>query len=296
MSYGRIREREAQLTREIAALVEQAETQDATDDAAYGVRSDGHAVAEEVTLREARLAKIQVLRERLEAEQRQAQGLSDEETPTITDKEQRSFADADARIMLLKRGAYDDAYNAQAAVDAESGVIVAATLTNTASDMGHLPGLMTEIRALRTTMDLPAAAPTTVSADAGYCSAENIAQDRDGIDLLIAAGRGERAARVSAGQGYTADCFAYDAEGDGWLCPADQVLARQKTPPGALGRPKLDHYEAAAADCAACPLRQHCLQPGEERRVLLVHNRRTTGGMRSKLRHADSCRRYAGAR
>ncbi|MHB8574218.1 MAG: transposase [Dehalococcoidia bacterium] len=45
--------------------------------------------------------------------------------------------------------------------------------------------------------------------------------------------------------------------------------------------------------CAACPVRAHCLQPGEERRVLLVRNRRTTGGMRYKLRQPDARRRYA---
>ncbi|MHB8577738.1 MAG: IS1182 family transposase, partial [Dehalococcoidia bacterium] len=117
MSYGRMRQREAQLKDAIAALVDQAEAQDATDDQAYA-SADGYAVPEELTLREARLAKIQALRERLEAEQRQAQGLTDAEAPVIDDKERRSFADADARIMLMKRGEYDYAYNGQAVVDA----------------------------------------------------------------------------------------------------------------------------------------------------------------------------------
>ncbi len=67
----------------------------------------------------------------------------------IADKEQRSFADDDARIMLMKRGEYAYAYNAQAAVDAESGVIVAAVLTNIAADMRHLPDLVAEVRTLR---------------------------------------------------------------------------------------------------------------------------------------------------
>src|SRR6478735_6974439 len=45
------------------------------------------------------------------------QGLPDDAATEIADKEQRSFADDDARIMLMKRGAYDYAYNAQAVVD-----------------------------------------------------------------------------------------------------------------------------------------------------------------------------------
>ncbi len=293
MSYGRMRQREAQLQDEIATLVAQAETQDATDDQTYGVTADGYSMTEELALREGRLAKIQALREQLEAEQRAAQGLTDAEPPVIDDKEQRSFADADARIMLMKRGEYDYAYNAQAAVDAESGVIVAAACTNTAPDTGHLPELVTDLRTLREAAALPTTQPTTVSADAGYFSSDNIAQDGEGIDLLIAAGRGERLHRLRPGQQYTAEAFAYDAARDVWLCPADKVLAPQRTPPGALGRPKQDYYEAAAADCTACPLRAHCLPPDAAHRVLLVRNRRTTGGMRFKLRQPDARRRYA---
>src|SRR5215216_1715810 len=193
MSYGRMRHREAQLKEEIARLVEQAEAQDATEDQEYGVDSDGYSVAEELARREARLVKIQAAREHLEAEQRADQGLSEDAAPVIADKEQRSFADPDARIMLLKRGAYDYAYNAQAAVDGESGVIVAAALTNVAPDVGHLPALAGEVRVLREVAELPEDDPTTLSADAGYFSGENASEDGAGLDLLIAAGRDDPA-------------------------------------------------------------------------------------------------------
>jgi transposase len=293
MSYGRMQQREAQLAVEIATLVARAETQDATDDAAYGITSDGYSVTEELALREARLARIQTLRERLEAEQHAAQGLTDAETPVIEEGEQRSFADADARIMLMKRGEYDYAYNAQAAVDAEQGIIVAAELTNVAADMGHLPALVADVRTLRVLADVPGTEPTTVSADAGYFSGDNIAEDGDGIDLLIAAGRSDPAASALPGQRFTADVFAYDVGRDVWLCPADKVLERQVTPAGATGRPSKHRYLASAADCAACPLRAQCLQAGEERRVLVTQRSRTTGSMRFKLRQPDARRRYA---
>src|ERR671921_1397207 len=141
MSYGRMRQREAQLKEEIARLVEQAEAQDTAEDQEYGIDSDGYSVTEELARREARLAKIQAALEHLEAEQRADQGLPAGAQPVIAEKEQRSFADDDARIMLMKRGAYDYAYNAQAVVDAESGEIVAAVLTNIAAEMRHLPDL-----------------------------------------------------------------------------------------------------------------------------------------------------------
>src|ERR671914_248992 len=75
MSYGRMRQREAQLKEEIARLVEQAEAQDAAEDQEYGIDSDGYSVAEELARREARLAKIRAARERLEAEQHAEQGV-----------------------------------------------------------------------------------------------------------------------------------------------------------------------------------------------------------------------------
>src|SRR5215216_4575373 len=78
MSYGRMWRREAQVREEIARLVEQAEARDAAEDQEYGVDSDGYSVAEELAFREARLAKIRALRDRLEAEQRLEQGLAED--------------------------------------------------------------------------------------------------------------------------------------------------------------------------------------------------------------------------
>jgi transposase len=293
MSYGRMRQREAQLKEELARLVEQAEAQDAAEDQEYGADSDGYSVAEELARREARLAKIQAARERLEAEQRAVQGLPEDAAPEIADKEQRSFADPDARIMLMKRGEYDYAYNAQAAVDGESGVIVAATLTNVAPDVGHLPALAGEVRALREVAEVPDADPTTVSADAGYFSGENASEDGAGLDLLIAAGRDDPATAASDSGIWSAEAFGYDAVRDVWVCPADKLLVRQATPPGATGRPSKHRYLATPEDCAACPLRARCLKPGEERRLLVSQRSRPTGAMRFKLRQPDARRRYA---
>jgi transposase len=292
MSYGRMRQREAQLKEEIAQLVEQAEAQDAAEDQEYGVDSDGYSVAEELARREARLAKIQAARERLEAEQRAAQGLPADAIPEIADKEQRAFGDPDARIMLMKRGEYDYAYNAQAVVDAECGVIVAAELTNVAPDVGHLPALAGEVRALREVAEVPDDDPTTLSADAGYFSGENAAEDGAGLDLLIAAGRDDPAAAATTTTVYAIDRFGYDAARDVWICPADNLL-RLAPPTGRRGRPNKHQYLAAPADCAGCPLRAGCLKPGEDHRRLQAKDRRSGGAMRLKLRQPDARRRYA---
>jgi transposase len=292
MSYGRMRQREAQLKEEVARLVEQAERQDTAEDQEYGVDSDGYSVVDELARRESRLAKIQAAREHLEAEQRAEQGLPASEQPVIADKEQRSFADDDARIMLMKRGAYDYAYNAQAVVDAESGVIIAAVLTNVAPDMRHLPALVAEVRALRDGVGLLDDHLTTVSADAGYFSGENADEDGNGLDLLIAAGRDDPAGAATNAMVYSVDHFSYDPGRDVWICPADKLL--HLTPPtGQRGRPSVNQYRAVSADCADCPLRAYCLKPGEDHRLLQAKDRRATGAMRFKLRQPDARRRYA---
>jgi transposase len=293
MSSGRMRQREAQLRAEITRLVERAEAQDTTEDQEYGADSDGYSVADELAFRAARLAKIRALRERLEAEARETQGLPAGEAPVIEDKEQRSFADGDARMMLMKRGEYDYAYNAQAAVDETSGVILAATLTNVAADVGHLPELVGQVRTLRATANLPATEPTTVTADAGYLSGDNVAQDGQGLDLLIAAGRADPAAAGSKMTVYSAARFGYDAAHDVWICPADKLLTLQVRPPGATGRPSQHRYLADPADCMACPLRAHCLNPGELHRILVTPRNRRVGAMRYKLCQPEARQRYA---
>ena len=304
MSYGRMRKREAELKEEIARLVEQAEAQDAAEDQEYGLDADGYSVGEELARRESRLAKITAAREQLEAEQREAQGLAEDATPEIADKEQRSFADPDARIMLMKTGGFDYAYNIQAGVDEESGVIVVADLTNVASDMGHLPAAAQEVRGLREVADLPDDQPTTMTTDAGYFSAANVAEDGAGLDLLIAAGRNDPAGAATPDPSatpaatarttvYPINLFVYDPARDVWICPADKLLERPTPVPGTIGRPSQHRYLAASTDCAACPLRTNCLKPGEERRELNAQYSRPTGAMRFKLRQPEARRRYA---
>ena len=69
MSYGRMREEEARLRAQIAALTAQAETVDAAEDAALGPDVRGDELPAELQRREERLAKIAAAKARLEARQ-----------------------------------------------------------------------------------------------------------------------------------------------------------------------------------------------------------------------------------
>ncbi len=132
-----------------------------------------------------------------------------------------------------------------------------------------------------------------MSADAGYFSGENAAEDWAGLDLLIAAGRDDPAAAATNATVYSIDRFGYDNARDVWVSPANKLLVRLVTPPGTTGRPSQHRYVAAAADCAGCPLRPRCLQPGEDHRQLQAQDRRSTGAIRFKLHQPDARRRYA---
>jgi hypothetical protein len=167
----------------------QAEVVDSDEDKAFGKDKNGYNLPEELQRREERLEKVRQLREELEQEKREEQGLKAEQAPLIEDKEQRSFADHRARMMLMKRGEFDYGYNAQACTDEGHGVIVVASLSNEASDMGHLPEMVEEVRGLRQELGKEAKETTEMSTDSGYFSVENIQQEGKGIELLIASGR-----------------------------------------------------------------------------------------------------------
>jgi len=104
-------------------------------------------------------------------------------TPEPRDKDQYNFTDPDSRIMKNSRDeGFDQHYNAQAAVDQESFLIVAQTLSNHPNDQGEaLPTL----DAIAPQLGLPQAA----ALDQGFFSADNITgMEARGIEPYIATG------------------------------------------------------------------------------------------------------------
>lgn len=100
-----------------------------------------------------------------------------------TAKAQRNFTDADSRIMKTGDG-FIQGYNAQAMVDEEHQIIVAADVSNQCPDAEHL------IPMLDRTIDNCQAVPRKMSSDTGYFSQANVvrAQSR-GVDVYIATKR-----------------------------------------------------------------------------------------------------------
>ena len=156
MSYGRMKEQEQKLKQEIEALLERARVTDAQEDGQGAGEDQGEEqLPEELQRRQERLAKIEAAKARLEERQAQA----DRERGRHPDDEQRrghgagrpfkrpfgvpedkaqdNFTDPQSRIMKMGT-AFEQCYNSQVVVDADSQLIVASGLGNNAADNEHL--------------------------------------------------------------------------------------------------------------------------------------------------------------
>ena len=177
MSYGRMRDEEARLRAQIAALTAQAATSDAADDAALGPDVRGDELPAELHRREERLAQIAAAKARLEARQADAdreKGRTPDDGRkgkgrkpfardfgVPPDDAQDNFTDPESRIMKASHG-FDQCYNGQLAVDDGSQLILATGLTNCAADNAELLPLVDRVCATL------GQNPTDVLGDAGY--------------------------------------------------------------------------------------------------------------------------------
>ncbi len=220
MSYERMEKRAAELEAEVAGWLEVAEATDAAEDKRYGADKTGEEMPDWIADKKRRAARIRQAKAELEAEakaaaqaklqaaaaaqqQREAEGRNTsgrQAAPPSTApdaKAQKNFTDPESRIMKSKDG-FVQAYNAQAAVDAQAQIIVAQDVTQSAVDCAQLVPMTDAIEANL------GRKPAQLSADAGYCSEPNLAAlENRKIDAYVATGRA-RDAVASAGNGEAA--------------------------------------------------------------------------------------------
>jgi transposase len=211
MSYERMEKRAAELEAEVANWLSSAEAADAEEDKLYGRDKSGEEMPDWVADKKRRAETIRAAKAALEAEakaaaeakvkekaaaeeKRQAEGRKKpgrKAAPASGEparKAQMNFTDPESRIMKSKDG-FVQAFNAQAAVDAEAQIIVAQGVTQDANDKRQLVP-MTD--AIETNLGRR---PEQLSADSGYCSDANIeVLEARGIDGYIAPGRAKHAA------------------------------------------------------------------------------------------------------
>jgi transposase len=183
LSRGHIEKLEAQLREEVQALLAQAEAIDRDE------RPDGLDLPAELARREERLqvladAKAEIdarAKARFEAEQREY-----EAKVARREQDQVNLTDAESRIMPVSGGGFEQAYNAQAAVDTATMLVLATGVTQQPNDKRQVEPMLDALAAL------PEALGQVDSAamDNGYYSAANVKAclDRQ-IEPLIALGR-----------------------------------------------------------------------------------------------------------
>jgi transposase len=204
LSYGHIGKLETQLKAEVQDLLAQAEAADQAD------LPDGVNLPEEIKRREDRLTVMADARAKIEARaqvrfkaeqaayeeklaQRAARTAQTGKKPTgkppqapsasPRPEDQINLTDQDSRIMKVAGGGFDQCYNAQAAVDAASMLVVVPAMTQAANDKQQIEPVLERIKALPTSLGRV----ETLLADAGYCSANNLAAcEAAGIDPHIA--------------------------------------------------------------------------------------------------------------
>ncbi|MGH8832762.1 MAG: IS1182 family transposase [Polaromonas sp.] len=208
LSHGHIEKIEAQLKSEVRELFALAESADQTD------IPDGVSLPEEIKRREDRLAVMATAKIKIEARaaeryQRERAGY-DEKMARRTAKQERSgkksggkppeppqsgakagdqinLTDEESRIMPTAGGGFEQAYNAQAAVDAPTMLVVATTVSQAPNDKEQVKPMLQALAAHATL-----GKAEYLIADTGFYSEKNIqACQQAQITPLIAVARDE---------------------------------------------------------------------------------------------------------
>ncbi|HRE73036.1 MAG: IS1182 family transposase [Candidatus Accumulibacter sp.] len=209
LSHGYIEKLEVQLKGEIQELLALAEQADRAD------IPNGVSLPEELKRREDRLAAMAAAkativarakerdqREKAEYDEKMACRAAKEKAtgkkpggkpprapePGPRDKDQLNLTDEESRILPVAGGGFEQAYNAQAAADAATMLIVATGVTQAPNDKQQVEPMLATLKAQAVVLG----AVECLIADSGYCSEKNIkACEAAGIDPLIAVARDE---------------------------------------------------------------------------------------------------------
>jgi transposase len=207
LSYGHAQKLEAQLEAEVKELLARAEAADQEP------LPEGLSIPEELSRREERLEAIRQAKVQIEAAaaERNVREKADFDakmkaredktartgkkpggkppappSPGVRPTDQVNLSDADSRIMPSTGKGFEQSYNAQAAVDTESMLVVAIDMAQVATDKQQVAPMLDALGALPEALGRV----EHLLADNGYFSAANVERcAAAGIEPLLAAGR-----------------------------------------------------------------------------------------------------------
>jgi transposase len=175
------------------------------------------------------------------------------------DRDHLQVGDEDARVMKSRTG-NRFAYNAQAVVDEQSKLIVAAEVVQDESDNYQLVPMIDQVQE-----NLGKVAEQTV-ADAGYQAVRGLAE-AEGKHYSVIVNQ----IHPGEDQTYHALRFSYDAGKDQCICPRGEVLGYECT----RKRDKLQPYTVRIYRCSSyenCPVRWQCSSSQTGRTVQIHQN------------------------
>lgn len=204
---------------------------------------------------QARRRAVQERKQRVESALQQMEEISRQRSPAERASVRSSQTDPDARKMKEANGGYAPNYNGQLTADAAHGIIVAARVSQSASDFRELRPALQEIKKNCGRL------PDQLVTDAGFSSRENVLLMADNnIDYIaptikVADSAGQFHLRGIAPQFHT-EAFHFDSENNRFLCPQQKILSF-KSKRHRIGA--IEHsYRAQLTDCASCPFKQQC--------------------------------------
>ena len=168
-------------------------------------------------------------------------------------------ADPDAQMMKCKEG-IKFAYNAQAVVDEQSGLIVAEEVLSEPNDTNQLEPMIRRVEE-----NGVAAAQQTV-ADGGYWSPEQLAEaERSEHEVLVSVPPQVDGRRQGDGE-FHKSRFRYDGQKDVFICPLGKELTYERTKKGR--RHKEKQVRVYRCRChRQCPARSRCSAQGRGRTI-----------------------------
>lgn len=280
---ARLREMKQELAEKFAELEAKAATADARDDEVFGEQSAHRLSAE--------LADVKRRCEQLDAALAEIERM---EQANETVPKRIPITDPQSRVMPNKQGGFAPNYTPLATVDVDSGLIVSAdVISNTDEDKQLIPAI--EDVQEQFGLDSP---PPEVLADGMMATGENLvaciekgielyspipgqkvgenpairddlaqpvaAEDRDCLPTKTVKRSGEKFAQLDK------KAFVYDQENDCYWCPEGKQLTYSHTniTIGYGRRRKRLRYKASPSDCAACQLRDLCIQAKAKQRTV----------------------------
>jgi transposase len=230
--------------------------------------SDGSEIAEELRKKEYRLKKLEEAMEVLERER----------------LEKVNVTDPDSRLMKDSQQVIQPSYNGQIAVDDKEQVIVAADISQNATDHAEFKPLVEQVER---NLGAP---PKEGSADAGYSSYDNLefAEEKK-LDMYMPDNFLEALNQKEENERrYHKSSFRYDKERDTYVCPEGKELKRWAEHKRE-GKPPLILYRGEC--CKGCAVRERCTT-GEARIVSRDGRELLLEAMRQKLRSEEGRRVY----